>query len=40
MDRDPDELLQQFDPRSFPRVVVLGDAVHPMSPFKGNLTFA
>ena len=37
MDRDPSKLLQQLNLRSsFPRVVVLGDAVHAMSPFKGQ----
>lgn len=39
MDRDPQELLQRLDLRSSsspPRVVVLGDAVHSMSPFKGQ----
>lgn len=38
MDRDPQELFQQLDFRSAsaPRVVILGDAVHSMSPFKGQ----
>ena len=37
MDRDPNKLLQQLNLRSSPpRVVVLGDAVHAMSPFKGQ----
>lgn len=36
MDRDPKALLEQLDLRSLPRVVMLGDAVHPMSPFKGQ----
>ena len=37
MDRSPSKLLQQLNLRSSsPRVVVLGDAVHAMSPFKGQ----
>ena len=36
MDRDPEDLLKRLDLSSSPRVVVLGDAVHPMSPFKGQ----
>lgn len=36
MDRDPEELLHQMDPETSQRVVVLGDAAHTMSPFKGQ----
>lgn len=37
MDRDPEELVRDIAGCKFSNVVVLGDAAHSMSPFKGEL---
>lgn len=37
MDRDPEALVKKLSASTFSNVVILGDAAHSMSPFKGEL---